>query len=58
MKLSRRKNFSFSLISQDDRKEGMTAFVEKQKANLWTISISYFSESRSLRELWIVLWEC
>ena len=32
MKLSRRKNFSFSLISQDDRKEGMTAFVEKRKA--------------------------
>ena len=54
MKLSRRKNFSFSLISQDDRKEGMTAFVENEKPNLWTISICYFSKSRSLRELWIV----
>ena len=32
MKLSLRKIFSFSFISQDDRKEGMTAFLGKRKA--------------------------
>ena len=42
MKLSLRKIFSFSFISEDDRKEGMTAFLGKRKAELQTISICFF----------------
>ena len=58
MKLSWRKNFSFSFISQDDRKEGMTAFIGKRKAEFMDNWYLFFSKSRSLRELSIVVWEC
>ncbi|PFX17834.1 enoyl-CoA hydratase, mitochondrial-like [Stylophora pistillata] len=49
------KRMFHSTFSTDDRKEGMTAFVEKRKADFTDSSRSVsFRGNRSLRELWNV----